>query len=256
MYRIDYTCLSHIGKRRSSNQDNYICAGRILESGESGLFTSLDGTVTSRDLPLFGVFDGMGGEYGGDQAARIAAETARDFTPRAHHILELLSLCQQANDAICAHVHRNGLPLMGTTAAMLLFHRRGITLCNIGDSRIFSLSDGILRQISTDHVCDTGAPGKAPLSQNLGIPRDEFLIEPYAAELPYRDGSLYLICSDGLTDMVCAETIEATLTHTPFRQAAESLLQQALRAGGRDNVTILLLRTEKVRTLFGLRTSH
>jgi len=253
MYQIDYTCLSHIGKRRSSNQDNYICAGRILDSGEPGLFTFLEGTACSRDLPLFGVFDGMGGEYGGDQAARIAAETAQSFTPHTHPMAELLALCQRANDAICDHVRRNRLPNMGTTAAMLLFHRRGITLCNVGDSRIFRLSDGRLQQISVDHVCDLGQPGKAPLSQNLGIPKEEFLIEPHALELSFRDGDRYLICSDGLTDMVSEEEIESTLNETPFSQAGERLLQQALAGGGRDNVTILLLQTRKSGLLSGLR---
>ncbi len=251
MYRIRYCCLSHVGKLRPVNQDNFICDGQFLDQGKDSSFISLKGVADNRQKPLFGVFDGMGGEYRGEVAAAIAAKNARDFSAQSRFSYELLSLCRRANDEICRYYQSRQLPSMGTTAAMLLPHRHSVTLCNIGDSKIFVLSGGVLKQLSEDHVCHVGLPGKAPLSQNLGIPREEMRIEPYVTELTYKNGNLYLICSDGLTDMVSVDEIRQTLENTAFDRAAETLLQLALDAGGRDNITLLLLRTEKRGLLAG-----
>ena len=88
---------------------------------------------------------------------------------------------------------------------------------------------------------------KPPLSQNLGIPEKELLIDPYLAVGSYSGGDIYLLCSDGLTDMVEREEIASTLSDTPFEEAAERLLNRALENGGKDNITILLCRIERER---------
>ena len=145
-----------------------------------------------------------------------------------------------ANREICGYAEKNGVFSMGTTAAMLAFTEAGITLCNIGDSRVFRYSGGDLRQISRDHIAGAPYGRKPPLSQNLGIPADELILEPYLARGSYRCGDVYLICSDGLTDMVSEESIAGVLGSVPAEEAAGVLAQMALDNGGRDNVTVIV----------------
>ena len=134
---------------------------------------------------------------------------------------------------------------MGTTAAMLVFADKEIALCNIGDSKIFRLYDGSLEQISKDHVGVSAFGVKPPLSQNLGIPPSELVIAPYFARGAYNDGDVYLICSDGLTDMVSVEEITEVLVSKPIEEAITLLLDKALANGGKDNTTIILCKIER-----------
>ena len=88
------------------------------------------------------------------------------------------------------------------------------------------------------------------MSQNLGIPASEFVLEPYLAKGYYHDGDIYLLCSDGLTDMVSTEEICSILKGTSFENAADKMLNRALEGGGKDNITILLCMVEKKKSLF------
>ena len=168
-------------------------------------------------------------------------------------------MCQNANLDICHFIEENGLGTCGTTAAMLLLTANGVSACNIGDSKIFRLSAGSLYQISEDHLSIAPYGEKAPLSQYLGIPPEELTICPYYAELPYADQDKYLLCSDGLTDMVPPEDIARILAKFPAEQAAQILLQNALDNGGKDNVTLIVLEIgrpavtgllDRIRNLF------
>ena len=83
-----------------------------------------------------------------------------------------------------------------------------------------------------------------PLSQNLGIPPDLFVIEPHVARVKYNIGDIFLLCSDGLTDMVDLSSIKEILSRIPFEKATESLVDAALSNGGKDNITVILCRIE------------
>ena len=104
---------------------------------------------------------------------------------------------------------------------------------------------GVLEQISKDHVAVAAFGVKPPLSQNLGIPPTELIIDPYLAQGAYNDGDVYLICSDGLTDMVPTEEISGVLASKPVDGACMELLEKALANGGRDNITVVLCRIER-----------
>ena len=249
MYHIKYSCLSHVGKRRSMNQDNFICEGLHMDPSDPAVLTTFTGSTDTGSKPLFGIFDGMGGEQAGEQAAFIAAQTAAEFKPGSNLVADLLALCQTANAGIVRYLRSHGISTMGTTAAMLCFGGRDVTLCNIGDSKIFSFFRGELKQLSVDHVCAAGRGGKAPLSQSLGVPPEEFIIEPFAENMPCRIGELFLICSDGLTDMVPTDSIRRTLQSVPFDEAGRKLLDMALDAGGKDNCTIMLLQVGRASLL-------
>lgn len=238
-YSVSYSCICHVGKCRRMNQDNFICEGRYRTLENEGA-VSLTGSLCSQTPAVLGVFDGMGGEECGETAALIAAQDAAELILTGDMEADLLGLCQKANEDICRYIREHNLSSMGTTAALLGFTQNGITLCNIGDSKIFRFSDGILRQISVDHVSAAPFGGKAPLYQSLGIPPEEMLIEPYIGKSAYKPGDLYLICSDGLTDMMTNGDIEELLCRNAPEKAAQLLLEGALSNGGVDNITLIL----------------
>lgn len=251
-YEIVYSCISHIGNVRSINQDNFICNGSYLETIDSSMDFNivfpLNGTVDTKIPKLFGVFDGMGGEECGEIASYIASKVASTLTIKKNGVLTLTNYCKQANTKICEYAENNNISAMGTTAAMLLCTKEEITLCNIGDSKIFRFADGELEQISKDHVVISAFGTKPPLSQNLGIPPEQLLIEPYLSQGRYKSGDKYLICSDGLTDMLTLEEIKELLASKNIEDSASNLVDRALKNGGKDNVTVILLEIKQKKS--------
>lgn len=249
-YRISYWCASHIGKLRKTNQDNFICDGKFMEADKNQKEIVMSGTKKSKEEALFGIFDGMGGEECGEIASYIAARNAEKLAISEDTVSQLKRFCQKTNDDICRYIKENQLWSMGTTAAMLAFTKKKIVLCNIGDSKIFRLHEGELEQISKDHVTPNAFGKKPLLSQNLGIPPTEFLIEPYLAEGEYDDDDRYLICSDGLSDMVKEEEITEILNSKKMDEAGSELLEKALLKGGKDNISIILCEIKQESSYF------
>ncbi len=246
-YKILYSCVCHIGNVRSKNQDNIICDGTYLEINDKNVKSLLCGVKSSKTASVFGVFDGLGGEACGDVASYIAAKNAAELKIKKDAVSALADYCDRTNREICFYADNNQVPAMGTTAAILVFTRKEITLCNIGDSKIFRFCRGVLEQISTDHVISAAYGVKPLLSQKLGIPPTELVIEPYYARRLYNDGDIYLICSDGLTDMLTTAEIAKTLAANSVKEACTELLKKALSNGGRDNTTIILCKIERER---------
>ena len=145
------------------------------------------------------------------------------------------------NAAVLARAGTLMVERMGSTMAALCFTRRGVTACNIGDSRVYILRDGALRQLSVDHVEHWEGRKKTPLTQHLGLDPEELRLEPSICEEALRGGDRFLLCSDGLSDMLEDERIAELLAAAPgAEQAARSLLDAALEQGGRDNTTVIV----------------
>lgn len=253
-HTIAYFYTSNVGRCRKTNQDNFYCNGQMMHHDNEGTGGILSGEVACKKGPVFCVFDGMGGEECGELAAYLAANEMKnhDFSKGMDQAFR--DFCDNANRVICAKTVEKGISSMGTTAAMLRFTEEASGLCNIGDSKIFLLSDGVLSQLSYDHVGVAVYGKKPPLTQNLGIPEDELRIDPYVAVGDHRPGDIYLLCSDGLTDMVTVDRIRQVLTEHRGEEAAQILLNEALENGGRDNVTFILLYVaEKRRGIFQKR---
>lgn len=250
-YEIHYSCCSHVGKRRNENQDNFLCDGKYLGDFEDTVEFSMNGCTDHAQPYVFGVFDGMGGEEQGEMASLIAARCATKLKIGPCPIEDLQQYCKTANEEICRYADDNDIVSMGTTAVIIVFAENEIDLCNIGDSKAFHFDGEKLVQISVDHYAATIYGKKPPLSQNLGIPPTELMIEPHYARGYYHDGDIYLLCSDGLTDMVSIEEIAKILTKTAaggtidVNEATEELLQKALDNGGRDNITVILCKVNK-----------
>lgn len=245
MNSLIYTCYSNIGRLRKINQDNYICAGSYLRESDEVSEISLKKTTLKNKAILLGVFDGLGGEECGEVASLIAAECASEFKFDDDTEASLKKYCELSNEKICKYADDNNVDTMGTTAALLAFSKKNVVLCNLGDSKIFRLSGGKLEQLSVDHYGQAVFGQKPPLSQCLGIPAAEMIIEPYIKTYNYEDEDIFLICSDGLTDMVDSETIKECLISNPFDKASDMLLKKALDNGGKDNITLILCKTKK-----------
>ena len=217
---------------------------------------SMSGSREQNEPFIVAVFDGMGGEQCGELASLIAAKYAADFAIGQQPVEDLNRFCREANDEICRYADDNNIRSMGTTAAILAFAKKEIALCNIGDSKVFRFDGEKLDQISTDDYAVAFPGRKPPLSQNLGIPMSEMVIEPHLARGFYHDGDVYLLCSDGLTDMVDADVIREILSDPDVNKAVDRLLYTALYNGGTDNITIIVCRVEKRQRHFLSRIFH
>jgi len=249
-YTVEGACACHIGKVRLNNEDNFYFDSKILPPVNSGAAEMLSMRQLLMHPVCFAVFDGMGGEKHGEQAAYIAAKTlAEQLRDCAAAPSELLTAsCEIANDRICVRSAECGGDRIGSTAAILYVHGDHLWLCNIGDSRIYRLRDDIFTQRSQDHTDALfGARKQSPmLTQHLGIFPHEMLIEPYLAEEDISAGDRYLICSDGLTDMVADDEIALCLRECDcVKNCVDSLMKRALERGGRDNITVVVCEVKR-----------
>lgn len=256
-YSIEYAALCSKGLIRDKNQDNFWCNNVYLNSVNEGLPEILTGIINAADFPAFAVFDGMGGEQQGEMAAYIAAVNFDALIKQSNNPdikAFLQSTCIELNQRICEYQTENYIRTMGTTAAILMCGADAVYVCNLGDSRIYQYSRKKLTQITHDHV-ESSLPGrKSPLTQCLGIPEEEFMIEPYIAKGVYKNHDHFLICSDGLTDMVTERQINDVFKKKmSVTETARTLMNMALSNGGVDNITVIvckILKNWKLRFLF------
>lgn len=252
-YQIEYAYTCHTGKVRANNEDNFWCCGESLEAENFGTDHVLVGCEHQSQIPLLAVFDGMGGESCGEMAAYLAADACGGYY--REHKEEIFTvpgkfwneICKFMNKEVCDYARENRISSMGATAAMLGFGKKSAYICNLGDSRVYRWCDDEFMQMSTDHVLAGGLFGKAPLVQFVGIPEEQMLLEPSIIETDFLPGDRYLICSDGLTDMVNPVEIKEILEKKEsVKDTVEMLLGKALEAGGKDNITIVLCEVKEL----------
>jgi protein phosphatase len=234
-----------------------------------------DSITTDTQIGLAVLADGMGGYNAGEVASGIAtalisSETREALARHAPHELDkssgsplatrlLRDIIVRANTSIFQSA--NSQPQyagMGTTLVVTLLCNNQITVAHIGDSRCYRFRGEKLQQITRDHSLlqeqiDSGLLTKeaAKRSQNKNLVTRALGIEPQVeAEIrtyPAQTGDIYLLCSDGLNDMVDDDDIEMTLAaiggNLPL--AADQLVQMANDNGGRDNVSVVLIRVKK-----------
>ncbi len=234
--------LTHPGLVRQNNED--VVAYVLPDAGEAAAVRGA--------LAL--VADGMGGHAAGEVASAIAADTirrlyyARDGAPGD----VLQAAFAAANEAI----YRRGMadPAcagMGTTCTVLAWRDGAAFLAHIGDSRAYLLRDGRLQQISEDHslVAQLVRDGALTEEQAAKSPQRHVILralgtEPIAAPavwsqgMPLCPGDVFVLCSDGLSDLVDDGTIGGIVGRLAPPEACEALIEAALAAGGRDNVSV------------------
>jgi protein phosphatase len=245
MNRNSYYGLTDVGRVRTNNED-------ALSFNE--------------DLGVMVLADGMGGYNAGEVASSMAvafvgSELARWLVEARHrlsptHISHGIRWCVDRANQLIVNTASNNQQYygMGTTVVVGVFYEDCLILGHVGDSRCYRLRAGTLTQLTRDHSLlqeqiDAGfltaeqaatAPGKNLLTRALGA---DGPIQVELREHQVQDGDVYLMCSDGLTDMLSDDLIGATLQMYEFLpEMATELVNRANLAGGRDNIAVLLAK--------------
>lgn len=249
-FTVQAACGCHMGNVRKNNEDNFFFDGKCLEQINTGLKHPAWVEEPLKNGFCLAVFDGMGGENFGELASYAAVrqmqETERglsDFFITESKYLDRLT--QQLNEAVVREQQNMCTDKMGTTMVCLYFSGRYAYICNVGDSRAYRLREGEFLQLSQDHV--EKRPGregkKAPLTQHLGFGSGEIEIEPYIAKGRIQKGDMYLLCSDGLSDMLTNfEITDIMLSSEDAEDCVQKLIDSALEHGGRDNITAIVCK--------------
>lgn len=210
--------------------------------------------------PLFVVADGMGGHAAGEIASEIAVSTISEYAP-PHPDAEMLGAAvEAANRAIInAALSGEGREGMGTTCTAAMMEGEKLVIAQVGDSRAYLLHRGVLSQLTRDHslmanMIESGEitpeearfhPNRSVITRALG---NDPTTVPDLYEINVEAGDRLLLCSDGLTAMITDAEIESIMKRTanPQRCVAQ-LVNEALAAGGMDNVTAIVADCEGLR---------
>jgi PPM family protein phosphatase len=227
------SALTDTGRRRPQNEDTFVC-----------------------QPPLFAVADGVGGAQAGEIASRLAAATLEERHPDAQGEGTLAELLRVANDRIYRHALDDAAAAgMGTVVTALLIDEAAGTVAigHVGDSRAYRWRDGELEQLTPDHslVGELVRAGRLSIEEAEQHPHRSVITRAVGTEpsvevetltVTAAPGDLYLICSDGLTDIVRDEQIAEVIAaaHNDPTAAAEALVAAANHAGGIDNITVVL----------------
>lgn len=227
---------THQGLVRASNQDSWLA-----------------------ESPLFGVADGMGGHRGGETASRVALQVFRSAIGCKEPDAEIIRIAVEAANR---RVHEmslrdEALQGMGTTMSMLWAGEDRLVIAHVGDSRIYRLRDGEMKQVTDDHsfVAELvrknvitpemakNHPHRNIITRAVGV---DPMVQVDVLEEELRPGDRWLICSDGLHGLVEDQEMQQILAGMEPEAAADRLLSRALENGGYDNVTLVLLTNTEV----------
>jgi protein phosphatase len=232
------SALTDTGRRRLGNEDAFVC-----------------------DPPLFAVADGMGGAQAGELASRLAAAAIEERAAGLRGEDAMSALVQDANERIFRRALTDPEATgMGTTMTVALIDEEEgtLTLGHVGDSRAYRIRGERLEQLTEDHslvaeLVRSGRltqeeadqhPHRSVITRALGT---EEAVDVDTLTAGMEPGDVYLICSDGLTTMVADEEILALVRAAEgnLDAAADTLVAAANRAGGEDNVTVVLVAIEE-----------
>lgn len=245
LFELHAACVCDKGNKRQNNEDNYIFNGQMLSIDNDGM-TSPIRMITRLDKDIFvAVFDGMGGENFGEVAAFSAAESLKNQLqrpfPRFFRRRYLVDLCLKMNEAVLNKAEELLTERMGSTVVLLIFTKRMVYGCNLGDSRSYRLQKNAIVQLSVDHTEKIPGKEKTPLLQHLGIDTAICMIEPHIVRCRLHKNDRFLLCSDGLTDMLTESEIESILKNErTAEKCVSNMLAAALSAGGKDNITVIV----------------
>ncbi len=218
-----------------------------------------DAAWYDEERAVYAVADGMGGHLAGEVASEMAIDAVRRIALCGVRpgIAVLREMTAKAHEAIYSHAKTHPQCAgMGTTLSVLWHSGHYAYIAHVGDSRIYRLRSGELEQITQDHslveelvrarvITKEEArthPRRNVITRALGT-QGENAPDLLAADVC--PGDIWLLCSDGLTGMVEDEDIRRTLCDYSLEAAADRLIDLSLKAGGRDNVTLVLYRCEE-----------
>jgi PPM family protein phosphatase len=221
---------THPGRKRKHNEDAYVC-----------------------EPPLFAIADGMGGARAGEVASGLAAAALQENEVNGTGAERVVALMQQANRSVYERASRDAdVAGMGTTMTVALVENGGVVFGHVGDSRAYVLRDGELEQLTDDHslVAELVRGGKLSAEEAEHHPQRSVITRALGTDpdvdvdtftVAGHDGDVFVLCSDGLTDMVADDEIGAVLSErrASLEDAANELVRRANKAGGQDNITVV-----------------
>ena len=230
-YALTYAAASHVGLIRGNNEDSAYAGPHLLA-----------------------LADGMGGHAAGEIASQLMISHIAhvdDVGPGDDMCGQLADAMTEGNAAIANQIDINpATEGMGCTLDAFFFNDDTLAICHVGDSRGYLYRDGQLEQITKDDtyvqsLVDEGQLAPEDVSNH---PQRSLIlkaltgrpVEPTLMLRDVRPGDRYLLCSDGLSDPVSHDTIADIVSGGTLDQAAERLIDLALRSGGPDNVTVVL----------------
>lgn len=213
-----------------------------------------DAPIVSEKLRLYGVADGMGGHKGGEVASTSARDDLlRELEGKTPSVATLSSAIEEVNHQIYhQQEHDDALTGMGTTLSVLWMSDNFVYIGHVGDSRVYLLRDGEFKQMTLDHSLVEQLVREGVLTEEeaqnhpmrniitRAIGTDESVEVDVVVE-ERRKGDLWLTCSDGLHGLVDDRQMRDALRQYAPEKAADVLLKAALDAGGRDNVTLVIV---------------
>lgn len=245
MQKITISASSHVGLVREHNEDAILVSHQYLRDAHvnTSAFLSAD------ERYVVAVCDGLGGQNAGEVASMDVVEQLSRRIDTLPSGLTSDSLCQTMKEWVAEEhdyllaVGRNEAMLdgMGTTMVALLFYEGRIFWMNCGDSRLYRMRNGVLRQISQDHSLFqlTHQPADAHIITNcLGGGASDVFLDICDISNESVEGDVFLLCSDGLTDMLGHDEIESLLAET---SDASVMTDRAVQNGGVDNVSVCVL---------------
>ncbi len=248
-FRTQAAAISDVGLVRSNNEDRTLLAMQALPAS-AGL---------GDRVSLAALADGMGGHQAGEVASELALETAqrclRDAAqqPAAQALAQALAA---ANAEVFAEAQaRPDRQGMGTTLVLLLLRDDGAYYAWLGDSRLYHVQQSQMRQLSVDdtvvqHLVNQGAlseaqarvhPDRNVLAQALGTHPDIARLH-VAGPVPISEGDIFMLCSDGLHDVVADARILQLLTELPVAGSCQALVEEAKRCGSEDNISVAVVQ--------------
>lgn len=273
MVKVDYSALSHVGKVRRNNEDHYLVArlGRSLEP----LMTNVPADALPGKLDEFGygmlVADGMGGAVAGEVASRMAVSLLINLVidaakwgrrideQEAKGLMErLVRYYSEIHSALVQRAESDPhLSGMGTTLTVAYSFCSDLFIAHVGDSRGYLFRDGSLHQLTRDHTLAQELADRGQIPPEA-VARHRFRhiltnvlgghsgpVDTEIQHLRLADSDRLLLCTDGLTDMLDDGTIADVLNRCDDpAEICRALIDLALEAGGKDNVTVVLARYE------------
>jgi len=218
------------GRRRRRNEDSYVI-----------------------EPPLFAIADGMGGAQAGEVASRLATVALKESGTEASGEERIIDLIQEANrrvyDRSSTDPNTSG---MGTTITVAVVEDERVAFGHVGDSRAYLIREATMEQLTEDHslvneLLKTGRlsreeaethPQRSVITRALGTDPD---VDVDTFTIAAREGDLFLLCSDGLTDMVSEDSILSVVERNrdDISGALRALVRAANKAGGEDNITVV-----------------
>ena len=258
-----YAC-SHVGNVRTNNEDNIFVNGYCLNK-KSTKKGRLYRSRSSNYRQLYSVCDGMGGQAAGEDASEIGVNMMRLLLqrlnmldePEAESVREEINrYTEDANRAVV------DLPTdSGSTLTVLCIYGDRATVAWLGDSRVYLLRANKLIQLTEDHteaermkkmgINPADKRASNSLTRYLGLDIPGLVARPsYADEIGLKKGDVFLLCSDGVSNMVSDDELKTILVKS--LDPARKIIEAALKAGGTDNATAVVIDVERInKPLFG-----